>query len=532
MGPLLLGIDLGTASSKGVLVDAEGTVRATAVRPRPQSMSMPRPGWAEVDAEQVWWRDVTSIAAELTGKADGAPIAAVCVSGVGPCLVLCDEDDQPVRPAILYGIDMRATAEIEELTGRYGADKVLDRCATPITSQAVGPKALWVRRHEPAVWARARRWYNSSSYVVRRLTGEYVIDHHTASQCVPLYDIEARRWHQPWYDDIMGDLPAPRLAWSMEVAGTVTAAAARETGLAPGTPVCAGTVDAWAEAASVGVRAPGDLMLMYGSTMFFVQVLRDLARHPQLWNTAGIFPDSYCLAAGMATSGSLTDWVRQLVGDVPFETLVEEAAQVPAGCDGLLLLPYFAGERTPIFDPDARGVIAGLTLRHGRGHLFRAVYEGIAFGIRQILGLLDTEANPVRRLVAVGGRAVDSDRQRRHWTAAGGPTGDHRRELRRRAPGRDRVWSRPGRHRLDPPGPAHRAGSRRPRHVRHPVRALHVAVPEHAGPGARVGAVATRRGRADTAGRVTPGRLVTRVRISRPLTSRPHAGNLLLTVDR
>lgn len=403
MGPLLLGIDLGTASSKGVLVDAEGTVRATAVRPRPQSMSMPRPGWAEVDAEQVWWRDVTSIAAELTGKADGAPIAAVCVSGVGPCLVLCDEDDQPVRPAILYGIDMRATAEIEELTGRYGADKVLDRCATPITSQAVGPKALWVRRHEPAVWARARRWYNSSSYVVRRLTGEYVIDHHTASQCVPLYDIEARRWHQPWYDDIMGDLPAPRLAWSMEVAGTVTAAAARETGLAPGTPVCAGTVDAWAEAASVGVRAPGDLMLMYGSTMFFVQVLRDLARHPQLWNTAGIFPDSYCLAAGMATSGSLTDWVRQLVGDVPFETLVEEAAQVPAGCDGLLLLPYFAGERTPIFDPDARGVIAGLTLRHGRGHLFRAVYEGIAFGIRQILGLLDTEANPVRRLVAVGG---------------------------------------------------------------------------------------------------------------------------------
>jgi xylulokinase len=403
MGPLLLGIDLGTASSKGVLVDAEGTVRATAVRPRPHSMSMPRPGWAEVDAEQVWWRDVTSIAAELTGKADGAPIAAVCVSGVGPCLVLCDEDDQPVRPAILYGIDMRATAEIEELTGRYGADKVLDRCATPITSQAVGPKALWVRRHEPAVWARARRWYNSSSYVVRRLTGEYVIDHHTASQCVPLYDIEARRWHQPWYDDIMGELPAPRLAWSMEIAGTVTAAAARATGLAPGTPVCAGTVDAWAEAASVGVRAPGDLMLMYGSTMFFVQVLRDLARHPQLWNTAGIFPDSYCLAAGMATSGSLTDWVRQLVGDVPFETLVEEAAQVPAGCDGLLLLPYFAGERTPIFDPDARGVIAGLTLRHGRGHLFRAVYEGIAFGIRQILGLLDTEANPVRRLVAVGG---------------------------------------------------------------------------------------------------------------------------------
>ncbi|HEY0700222.1 MAG TPA: FGGY family carbohydrate kinase, partial [Micromonospora sp.] len=144
MAPLLLGIDLGTGSSKGVLVDPAGRVLATAVRPRPQSMSMPRPGWAEVDAEAVWWADVASIAAELTAEADGAPIAAVCVSGVGPCLVLCDEHDVPVRPAILYGIDMRATAEIDELTGRYGADEVLDRCGTPLTSQAVGPKALWV----------------------------------------------------------------------------------------------------------------------------------------------------------------------------------------------------------------------------------------------------------------------------------------------------------------------------------------------------------------------------------------------------
>ncbi|MFE0593058.1 FGGY-family carbohydrate kinase [Micromonospora echinospora] len=403
MGPLLLGIDLGTGSSKGVLTDPGGRVVATAVRPRPRSMSMPRPGWAEVDAEAVWWGDVAAIARELVEAAGGAPIAGVCVSGVGPCLVLCDADDVPVRPAILYGVDMRATAEIDELTERYGAAAVLDRCATPITTQAVGPKALWVRRREPEAWARAVRWYNSSSYVVRKLTGEYVLDHHTASQSVPLYDIEARRWHQPWYDEIMGDLPAPRLAWSSEVVGAVTPAAAEATGLPVGTPVCAGTVDAWAESVSVGVRRPGDLMLMYGSTMFFVQVLRDLARHPQLWNTAGVDAEAYCLAAGMATSGSLTSWVQELVGDVPFETLVAEAARVPAGADGLLLLPYFAGERTPIFDPHARGVVAGLTLRHGRGHLFRAVYEGIAFGIRQILDLLDTEANPVRRLVAVGG---------------------------------------------------------------------------------------------------------------------------------
>jgi xylulokinase len=201
----------------------------------------------------------------------------------------------------------------------------------------------------------------------------------------------------------MGHLPPPRLAWSAEIVGQVTRAAAEATGLPEGTPVCAGTVDAWAESVSVGVQRPGDLMLMYGSTMFFVQQLRGIARHPQLWNTAGTTPGQHCLAAGMATSGSLTSWLRDLVGEVPFETLVAEAARVPAGSDGLLLLPYFAGERSPIFDPDARGVIAGLTLRHGRGHLFRAVYEGIAFGIRQILELLDTPENPVHRLVAVGG---------------------------------------------------------------------------------------------------------------------------------
>lgn len=401
--PLVLGIDLGTGSSKGVLARPDGSIVATATRPRPDSMSMPRPGWAEVDAEAVWWSDVASIARELVAQAEGAPIAALCVSGVGPCLVLCDEDGTPVRPAILYGIDMRAVDEMDELTRRFGAAEVLAGAGTPITTQAVGPKALWVQRNEPDVWARARRWHNSSSFVVERLTGEYVMDHHTASQSVPLYDLTARAWHDSWYEVVMGGLGPPRLAWSAEVVGRVNAVAAEATGLPPGTPVCAGTVDAWAEAISAGVRRKGDLMLMYGSTMFLVQMLQEVAPHPQLWNTVGVDPGSHCLAAGMATSGSLTGWVQQLVGDIPFDVLVAEAALVPAGADGLLVLPYFAGERTPVFDPRARGVVAGLTLRHKRGHLFRAVYEGIAFGIRQILELLDTDVNPVHRLVAVGG---------------------------------------------------------------------------------------------------------------------------------
>ena len=177
---------------------------------------------------------------------------------------------------------------------------------------------------------RASYWFNSNSYIAKRLTGEYILDHHSASQCDLLYDIHAHDWYRPWCEDVMPGLALPRLPWPTEVIGQVTPAAADATGLPAGTPVCAGTVDAWAEAFSAGVRRPGDLMLMYGSTMFFVQVLQSLAPHPKLWTTVGVDPGTYTLAAGMATSGSLTSWVQDLVGGVPFERLVEEAAAVRA----------------------------------------------------------------------------------------------------------------------------------------------------------------------------------------------------------
>jgi xylulokinase len=397
---LLLGIDIGTGSTKGVLARPDGEIVATASRSH--QMSLPRPGWAEMDAEATWWADVAAISRELVPQAEGAPVAGVCVSGLGPCLVVTDEDTRPLRDAILYGVDMRATAEIDELTERLGADRIIERCGKALSTQAVGPKLLWLRRHEPALWQRVRRWYSANGFIVARLTGEYVIDHHTASQCDPLYDLAENRWAEDWVDEVAPGLALPRLAWPSDVVGTVTPEAARATGLAAGTPVVAGTVDAWAEAFSAGVRRPGDLMLMYGSTMFFVQVLDELTSHPGLWTTVGSERGSYTLAAGMATSGSLTSWLQELMGGVPFGVLVEAAA-TPPGSDGLIVLPYFAGERTPIFDPHARGVVAGLTLRHRRGHLFRAAYEGIAFGIRQILEFLDGPGGPAARIVAVGG---------------------------------------------------------------------------------------------------------------------------------
>jgi xylulokinase len=279
----------------------------------------------------------------------------------------------------------------------------MQRSGKELSTQAVGPKILWVRRHEPEVYARARRWFSSHSYVIARLTGEYVLDHHTASQCDPLYDLHRRAWARDWAEEIAPGLELPRLAWAAETVGTVSARGAEATGLPESTPVTAGTVDAWAEAFSAGVREPGDLMLMYGSTMFFVQVLEAPIAHRGLWTTAGIDGGSYTVAAGMATSGSLTAWVQELTGGASFEQLVSEAAETRPGADGLILLPYFAGERTPIYDPRARGVVAGLTLRHRRGHLFRAAYEGIAYGIRQILDHVDAAAGPASRIFAVGG---------------------------------------------------------------------------------------------------------------------------------
>jgi xylulokinase len=173
--------------------------------------------------------------------------------------------------------------------------------------------------------------------------------------------------------------------------------------LAEGTAVAVGTIDAWAEAESVDVRDPGDLMVMYGSTMFFVGVTDTPVLSPALWSTSGNYPAQFTLAAGMASSGSITDWFRDLTDEVPFAMLVAEAAQAPPGANGLVALPYFAGERTPVADPDARGVIAGLTLRHRRGDVYRALLEATAFGVRHNLEAFREAGLEVTRVVAVGG---------------------------------------------------------------------------------------------------------------------------------
>jgi xylulokinase len=399
--PVVIGVDIGTGSTKGVLATPSGEVIATARRAH--RMSLPRPGWAEMDAERDFWAGFAEVTRELMTTAGGREIAGVCVSGIGPCVLRVDGSGAPRHAAILYGIDMRATAEIAEMTERLGADAVLKRCGKDLSTQAAGPKLLWLQRNLPEAWDPADHWHSAHTYVVERLAGEWVMDHQTASQCDPLYDVEAQAWADDWAEMFFPGMAMPRLVWPAEQVGAVLPAAAALTGLPAGTPVMAGTIDAWAEAYSAGVRRPGDLMLMYGSTMFMVQVVPAFTVAGGLWTTSGVEPGSHTLAAGMATSGSLTGWVQELTGGASFDELVEEAKAVPPGSDGLVVLPYFAGERSPIFDPQARGVVAGLSLRHQRGHLFRAVYEGIACGIRQIIDALDSAAGPPLRVVAVGG---------------------------------------------------------------------------------------------------------------------------------
>ncbi|MFI6938654.1 FGGY-family carbohydrate kinase [Streptomyces sp. NPDC050418] len=399
---LLLGVDIGTASSKGSLVRPDGTLVAQSARDH--RTSSPRPGWFEHDAVDVWWADFTSLAQELTARAAGLgePVAAVGVSGIGPCLLPVDEETRPLRPAMLYGVDTRAGRQIEDQRRRY--PDVIERCGSPLTSQAIGPKLQWLREEEPEVYARTRRWFMASSYLAYRLTGAYVLDHHSASQCTPLYDLRAHTWAEDRREEIAPGIEWPALVWPSEVVGTVTTAAADATGLPAGVPVVAGTVDAWAEATAVGAKDPGDLMLMYGTTMFLVNFTDRPVSSPRLWGTVGAFEDTYCLAGGMATSGAVTAWLRDLTG-ADYATLVAEAARVPAGAEGLLMLPYFAGERTPLFDPDARGVLHGLTLRHGRGHLYRAALEATAFGVRHNLAAMAEAGGDPRRVVAVGGGA-------------------------------------------------------------------------------------------------------------------------------
>ncbi len=409
---------MGTYSSKGVLTGDDGTVLVEAHTPH--EMTIPRPGYAEHDADDVWWRDFQILSRRILEQAaaDHAirpdQIAAIGVSGIGPCVLPVDIEGKPLRPAILYGVDGRAQRQIDDLNARIGAEKIRLEAGSDLSSQSAGPKILWIREHEPEIWKRTWKIMTSTTYLVYRLTGAAVIDHYTAAFYGPLYDIRRQRWSDGMGDLICPTTMLPELRWTATVAGTVTSEAAALTGLAPGTPVITGTADAGSEAISAGVVSPGQTMLMYGSSMFIISVRDKLESGGIFWPAPFLFPGTFALAAAMSTAGSLTTWFRDTLGESErkgeadrgtsaYEALADEAARVPAGSDGVLALPYFSGERTPINDPDARGAFVGLNLRTTKAHLYRALLESVGYGIRHNLEAMAESGLGVGELTAVGG---------------------------------------------------------------------------------------------------------------------------------
>ena len=424
MADLLVGIDVGTQSSKGVLVRPDGTVVAEARVGHPM-FDVPRPGWAEQDADAVWWADVCTIARRLVADVPaGDSICGVGVSAIGPTVLPLDDRGRPLRSAILYGVDARATAEIDSLERRHGAAELERWSGMELSSQATGPKIMWLAEHEPEVHRAARWFVTATTYLAYRLTGAMVIDARTASHFNPLFDRSTIAWSDRYADGITAIDRLATIGWPADVAGMVTDGAAAATGLPVGVPVAVGAVDALSEAISVGVAHPGDLMVMYGSTTFFIAVTSDPVEAGSMWLTAGAERGTWALSGGLATGGSALAWFRdQLAPDLlaaeagggpsAFAALSAEAAEAERasgaerGHEGLLFLPYFSGERTPINDPRARGVVAGVSLASTRGHLYLALLQGIAYATRANLESMRALGATIGRVVAVGGGTAD-----------------------------------------------------------------------------------------------------------------------------
>lgn len=404
----VLGIDIGTYETKGVLVDENGNVHAQASRSH--KMLVPQPGWAEHRPLEDWWGDFVHVCKALLAESGVNPseIKAVGCSAIGPCMLPVDRTGAPLMNGVLYGVDGRAEAEVQELTERIGEDTIIARCGNALTSQSVGPKILWLKRHRPDIYEQTAFVLTSTSFLVQRLTGEVVIDHYTAANFSPLYDIARQDWVNDLADDIIPLDKLPRLLWSNEIAGHISRSAAAETGLAEGTAVTAGTIDAAAEAFSVGVDQPGDMMMMYGSTIFIILRAKSQVSDARIWYAPWLFEGEHASMAGLATSGTLTHWFRDQVArdldpEQAFPLLAEEAGAAPPGANGLLMLPYFSGERTPIHDINAKGALFGLNLTHTRGDIYRALIEGIAHGTRHVTDTFAQLGQSPNRLLAVGG---------------------------------------------------------------------------------------------------------------------------------
>jgi xylulokinase len=361
---MLVGLDVGTTGVKAIAIDDEGEVVARAEESYP--LSTPQPGWAEQDPDD-WVR-----ASEAALDALDVDVGAVGLSGQMHGLVSLDADDVPLRPAILWN-DQRTAAECAELERRIGLDRLIALTGNRALTGFTAPKLLWLRTHEPDVFARIRSILLPKDYVRLKLFGPRAIDVADASGTL-LFDVAQRAWSEEVIAAL--ELPGEWLPPAYE---------------SPDVPGAPGAGDQAAAALGVGVTTPGHLSVVLGTSGVVFAALPRFAADPEArvhafchavpgtWHAMGVM---------LSAAGSL-QWLQDAVApEVPFDVLLAEAEGWPPGCEGLLFAPYLAGERTPHADPDVRGAFVGLSLRHNRGALVRAVLEGVAYGLRDSLELL------------------------------------------------------------------------------------------------------------------------------------------------
>jgi xylulokinase len=403
MNECFLGIDIGTGSSKGAIVDIEGNVLCQASVPH--EMSMPRPGWYEQDADHIWWGDFVRLCRKLLDdlQQPGDSIKGLALSTIGPCVLPLDKAGNPLRPGILYGIDTRADKEIREIEEKLGREVIFAKTGQDLSSQSCCPKILWIRKNEPEVWAKTSKIVTASGYLVYKLTGRYTQDIYTAIGFAPIFDLKKRTWDPALAGFITEMDKLPELLWSTQVAGELTQKAAELTGLPSGVPVVAGTTDAASEAVGAGVENAGDMMMMYGSSNFFILKTDNLSPVRSFWASNFLEPGTFVLTGGMSTVGSMFKWFGETFPGRSVGQWESLALASSPGAGGITSLPYFAGERTPLNDPAAKGVFFGMSLSSTPGDLYRSLQEAVGYGIRHNIEEMAKAGARADRIMAIGG---------------------------------------------------------------------------------------------------------------------------------
>ncbi len=397
---VLLGIDVGTTGTKALLLDPDRGVVAEAERP--STLHSLHAGWAEEDTDE-WWANVCAITHELLDGSE-QDVLGIGVTGMVPCTIPLDQRGVPLRWSIQQN-DARSVVEVEELRRRLEGAEVLERTGSAITQQSTGPRLLWLAEHEPDVWRRTRTLMGSYDFITMRLSGARSVE---ANWALETGLLEFAR--MDWADDVLEACGGrkellPPIRRCDEVVGAVTREAAVATGIREGVPVVAGTADHIGSTFASGVLDEGDLLVKLGGAGDIMLAVDAPFVDDRLYLDFHLLPGRFVLSGCMATSGSLIKWFqRECAAGAGLAQLDEEAAAVPPGAGGVICLPYFLGEKTPINDPEATGAFVGLRLTQDRGHLFRAVLEGIAYGFRHHQEVFaDRGHRPLRARVTDGG---------------------------------------------------------------------------------------------------------------------------------